>query len=145
MVTESDKLKAKYADNETYGPVFELDGLDHDVYMDGDVMRWVESPSIDFLRFLNNDYGMAIDPNRVFDLNHFWNRCRERGITKNDSRVRQLYRDMGYSVFGYWEVFFWEVNNDIAHEWKGERNGPVISDAKKSSNATVKARPKKKR
>jgi hypothetical protein len=29
-----------------------------------------------------------------------------------------MYRDMGYSLFGYWEMFYWEINNNIAHEYK---------------------------
>jgi len=25
---------------------------------------------------------------------------------------------MGYSLFGYWEVFYWDANNDIADEYE---------------------------
>lgn len=34
------------------------------------------------------------------------------GYGKNSEVYRKLYRDMGYSLFGYWEVFYWEANNE---------------------------------
>lgn len=40
------------------------------------------------------------------------------GITKNSEIYRKLYRDIGYSIFGYWEIFYWEANNPIAHEYR---------------------------
>lgn len=42
----------------------------------------------------------------------------ELGLTKNDEVVRKLYRDIGYSLFGYWEIFYWETNNPIAKKYK---------------------------
>ncbi len=39
------------------------------------------------------------------------------GHDKNSEVVRKLYRDMGYSLFGYWEVFYWEMNNPEADEY----------------------------
>jgi len=39
------------------------------------------------------------------------------GYNKNSEVYRQLYRDMGYSLSGYWEIFYWEVNNDEADEY----------------------------
>lgn len=29
---------------------------------------------------------------------------------KTDERYRRLYRDLGYSLSGYWEIFYWEMN-----------------------------------
>lgn len=39
------------------------------------------------------------------------------GLDKNSETWRQMYRDMGYSLFGYWEVFYFELNNKIASEY----------------------------
>lgn len=39
------------------------------------------------------------------------------GYGKNSEVYRKLYRDMGYSLSGYWEIFYWEVNNDKADEY----------------------------
>ena len=53
-----------------------------------------------------------------FDLNLYWtDKLQENPKAKNDPEVRKLYRDMGYSIFGYWEVFYWDVNNEYADEW----------------------------
>ena len=40
------------------------------------------------------------------------------GLDKNSEIVRKFYRDIGSSIFGYWEVFYWEVNNPDADEYK---------------------------
>ena len=42
-----------------------------------------------------------------------------KGADKNDPLIRELYRCMGYSLSGYWEIFYWEVNNEKADEWVG--------------------------
>lgn len=42
----------------------------------------------------------------------------EIGAGKNSEPYRKLYRDMGYSLSGYWEVFYWELNNEDAHLYK---------------------------
>jgi len=52
------------------------------------------------------------------DLNDLFGRCR---ADKNDPKVRELYRWIGYSIFGYWEVFYWEVNNEDVDEWNPQR------------------------
>ena len=33
------------------------------------------------------------------------------GYGKNSEPYRKLYRDIGYSLSGYWEIFYWEANN----------------------------------
>ncbi len=43
------------------------------------------------------------------------------GYDKNSEVYRKLYRDMGYSLFGYWEVFYWEANNPKARYYKGTK------------------------
>ncbi len=39
------------------------------------------------------------------------------GFGKNSEVMRKLFRDLGYSLFGYWELFYWEVNNPAASEY----------------------------
>jgi hypothetical protein len=40
-----------------------------------------------------------------------------RGLDKNCDEYRKVYRDIGYSLDGYWEIFYWEVNNPISREY----------------------------
>ena len=35
---------------------------------------------------------------------------------------------MGYSLGGYWEVFYWEVNNELAHKYKP----PIVKKRKRN-------------
>ena len=53
------------------------------------------------------------------NLNDLWMLFMKMGLTKNSEPVRKLYRDMGYSLSGYWEIFYWEVNNEEADEYDG--------------------------
>lgn len=43
------------------------------------------------------------------------------GYDKNSELYRQLYRNMGVSLNAYWEVFYWEMNNDEAEEYIQKR------------------------
>ena len=45
------------------------------------------------------------------------------GYDKNSEVYRKLYRDMGYSLFGYWEVFYWVANNSEADKYVPNPNG----------------------
>ena len=40
------------------------------------------------------------------------------GYGKNSEVYRKLYRDMGYSLSGYWEVFYWDMNNEECDEYR---------------------------
>lgn len=40
------------------------------------------------------------------------------GYTRNSEVWRKLYRDIGTSLFAYWEVFYWEMNNEEAEEYR---------------------------
>jgi len=121
---DSDKLKDHYSriSPDVYREVFEKDGHDHEIYLDDhDTLRWRSNPSVELINTMNEyDDEHLIKGGYVFDLNKFWEKWYKSGRTKNDSAIRRLYRDMGYSVHGYWEIFFWEVNNDIADEWGGD-------------------------
>ena len=64
-------------------------------------------------------WGKTIDSE---DLNKKWEEWSKRGLTKNSEEVRKYYRDIGYSLYGYWEIFYWEVNNPLASEYKPPLN-----------------------
>lgn len=66
--------------------------------------RWEDNPSRE--KEIMDWYG-AKDLNELF----------ENGAKKNQPLVRELYRCIGYSIFGYWEVFYWDWNNELADEW----------------------------
>jgi hypothetical protein len=40
------------------------------------------------------------------------------GFGKNSEVYRKLYRSMGYSLSGYWEVFYWDANNEAASSYR---------------------------
>ena len=112
----SDELKEKYGKEcVEYADVFALDGRDHEVYLDDKVLRWREDPHV---RWITNH----------MDLNDFWypdnSKCspdlNRDPISKNDPNIRKMYRNMGYSLSGYYDIFFWEINNPIASEWEGD-------------------------
>jgi len=47
-----------------------------------------------------------------YDLNDVVCDFISEGLTKNSEEWREFYRDMGYSLYGYWEIFYWEINNE---------------------------------
>jgi hypothetical protein len=55
------------------------------------------------------------------NLNDLWILFMSMGLTKNSEEVRKLYRDMGYSLSGYWEIFYWDMNNEDAHKYKPKK------------------------
>jgi hypothetical protein len=55
----------------------------------------------------------------IINLNDLWLLFMKMGLTKNSEEVRKLYRDMGYSLSGYWEIFYWGVNNEDAEDYRG--------------------------
>ena len=78
---------------------------DHPIYRDDyGTLRWVPNKSID--GFLAN-----------ISLNDLLPLLVALGYDKNSEVYRKLYRDMGYSFSGYWEIFYWEANNDKADEY----------------------------
>jgi hypothetical protein len=83
---------------------------DHEIIKDEHgTLRWKENPKVREII----DKGI---------LNDLWYLFHTMGLTKNSEEVRKLYRDMGYSLSGYWEIFFWEVNNEDAPLYrKGKR------------------------
>jgi hypothetical protein len=70
------------------------------------------------LRWEEDKMVSALISNQI-NLNDLWILFMKMGLTKNSEPVRKLYRDMGYSLSGYWEIFYWDVNNEEAEEYDG--------------------------
>lgn len=68
-------------------------------------LRWKESPTVEYYleRISLNDLCPLLDT---------------LGYGKNSEVYRKLYRDMGYSLFGYWEIFYWDANNENASKYR---------------------------
>ena len=41
-----------------------------------------------------------------------------KGLDKNSEEYRKFYRDIGYSLFGYWEIFYCKANNPISNNYR---------------------------
>jgi len=78
---------------------------DHEIVLVGDVIRWKENPIVNALL-------------KELSLNFLCPLLGELGYGKNSEVYRKLYRDMGYSLSGYWEVFYWDWNNEDCAEYK---------------------------
>jgi len=60
------------------------------------------------------------------NLNHLIPLFGQLGIGKNSEIYRKMYRDMGYSLNGYWEIFHWDINNPYADDYEpGEVPKPI--------------------
>ena len=97
-------------DIEDYKLIFETESHhDHPVIEDEQgTVRWKSDPAV----------REVLD--RV-NLNDIWMLFFKMGLTKNSEEVRKLYRDMGYSLSGYWEIFYWDMNNEDAHKYKPKK------------------------
>ena len=40
------------------------------------------------------------------------------GLDKNSEEYRKFYRDMGYSLLGYWNIFYCKTNNPICTNYR---------------------------
>ncbi len=67
-------------------------------------IRWKENPNI--RQFLEK-----------ISLNDLCPMLKALGYGKNSEVYRKLYRDLGYSLSSYWEVFYWDWNNEKAAEY----------------------------
>lgn len=43
---------------------------------------------------------------------------RKNNIDKSSDIYRALYRSIGYSIYGYWEIFYWDMNNPECDDYK---------------------------
>jgi hypothetical protein len=95
---------------ETYKEIFDREPHhNHEIVEteDGSI-RWKEDPAVKTIISRTN-------------LNDLWVLFHYMGLTKNSEEVRKLYRDMGYSLSGYWEIFHWEMNNEEARKYKPKK------------------------
>lgn len=77
---------------------------DHEVVNVNGVLRWKQDDFIS--RFTD-----------ACNLNDIVVGLYSNGHNKNSEIYRELYRKMGYSLSGYWEVFYWDMNNDRCFEY----------------------------
>ncbi len=83
---------------------------DHQLVKDeSGVIRWKH----------NND---VLNLREHISLNYLCPLLESLGYGKNSEIYRKLYRDMGYSLSGYWEIFYWEVNNPEWSEYIPNKN-----------------------
>ena len=76
----------------------------HKIIMDeGGIIRWKEKPVV---REMVDAIG----------LNEIIVRLNINGFDKNSEIYRKIYRGLGYSLYGYWEIFYWEANNHKCEE-----------------------------
>ena len=76
------------------------------VEVDG-ILRWEENKIVRDL----------VGVSGKIDLNDLWELFYAMGLDRNSEFVRDIYRNMGYSLFGFWELFYWDVNNEKACEY----------------------------
>ncbi len=79
----------------------------HDIVEVDGILRWKENKEV---RDLVGGQGKI-------DLNYLWEFFYAMGLNKNSEFVRDVYRNMGYSLYGFWEIFYWDMNNEIAFEY----------------------------
>ena len=88
---------------------------EHEIIRDENgTLRWKENPTVNQIL------------ERV-NLNDLWVLLSIMGLDKNSEAIRNLYRGMGYSISGYWEIFYWEVNNEIAHLYRATADSLIES------------------
>lgn len=81
---------------------------DHPIVRDASgVLRWKEGAASVFF-----------GPGGRISLNDLLPLLSYMGYGKNSEVYRKLYRDMGYSLSGYWEIFYWDANNPHAQDYK---------------------------
>ena len=99
-------VNRKDIDVEDYQEIFKAEAHhDHPVVRDEHgTLRWEGDPKVREI----------INKGILNDLVYLFYKM---GLTKNSEEVRKLYRDMGYSLSGYWEIFYWEVNNPEAADY----------------------------
>jgi N-acyl-D-aspartate/D-glutamate deacylase len=94
----TDEISREILDKETHH--------DHEIILDDqDVIRWKADKSVRTI----------IDRNSLNDIIILFNLL---GHDKNSEIYRKLYRDMGYSLSGYWEIFYWSANNPNSHKYR---------------------------
>jgi len=104
-------IKREDITNEHYRLILDVETHhNHEIVRDEDgTYRWKENRDVNIL--LEN-----------ISLNDLCPLLDVLGYGKNTEPYRKLYRDMGYSLFGYWEIFYWEMNNPYAALYKPNKH-----------------------
>lgn len=77
----------------------------HEIIEHNGIYRWKVDPTIDYLV-------------HQMDFNELIMNLYKNGHDKNSEMFRKIYRDIGYSLDGYWEIFYCQVNNEKANEYR---------------------------
>jgi hypothetical protein len=122
FITREELLKL---DIDYLNEVFAVEDHDHPIIVTpsdrGRSYRWQSDPLIDemFNRgMIDLNTIMSGQSNAAVGIHP---KVKPTRIIKNDPLIRELYRRLGYSLFGYWEVFYWEVNNDNADKYVDQK------------------------
>ncbi len=107
-------FKRKDITTDDYQEIFKRESHhDHEIIEDDNgTLRWKENPIVREM----TGHGNPISLNDLLPM-----LC-SMGYGKNSEVYRKLYRDMGYSLFGYWEIFYWDWNNE---EWDEYRKDEI--------------------
>lgn len=98
--------RSNFTSHELFAEIMEKESHhSHEIVDDSGTPRWKENPEVN--RLVDDIGGL----NNIVPMFHYL------GITKNSEEWRQLYRDIGYSLYGYWEIFYWEMNNEDAADY----------------------------
>lgn len=94
-------------DKDNYAEILERESHhDHELLIDDEgKLWWKENPEFVKLK-------------EKIGLDNLWKLFESLGYDKNSEVIRNMYRHNGYSLFGYWEIFYWEMNNPIADEYQ---------------------------
>lgn len=94
------EIKREDITDETYREILDCETHhNHSIIEDeGGTYRWKKNPRV---RELVDKCGLNELVELLFSM----------GYDKNSEVFRKMYRDMGYSLYGYWEIFYWEMNN----------------------------------
>lgn len=86
--------------------------MEHTVTINGEAFKVYEDDH-GTLRFRpNNAVRALLDGNNNYTLNELWVDFLRGNTPIQLEDMMSLYRDIGYSLFGFWEVFGWEVNTE---------------------------------
>lgn len=80
----------------------------HDIVDEGHGPRWKEDPRVS--KLVDDMGGMNNVVAFMYSI----------GLNKNSEEYRKLYRDIGYSIYGYWEIFYWDMNNEDAADYRSD-------------------------
>jgi hypothetical protein len=95
----------------------------HEIVEVSDVIRWKENEGVRELV-------------TMCDLGRMISDMEANGIGKNHEEYRRLYRNMGCSLSRYWEIFYWDLNNEDADKYVQ----PVAPNNKAVDNKTQRSK-----